>query len=68
MKKDYSIEIVDESNMFQAAVVHSVSWKASHRSFCSEDFIEMHSPEHQLSYIRKKMDAGSTFYLMNAKN
>ena len=48
------IVAVDETNLFQAAVIHSISWKESHRSFCAPDFIEMHTPERQQEYIRKK--------------
>ena len=28
---------VNENNILEAATVHSISWKESHRSFCSED-------------------------------
>ena len=55
---------VNENNILEAATVHSISWKESHRSFCSEDFIELHSPERQLSYIRNKVDAGSKFFML----
>ncbi|SDB52338.1 hypothetical protein [Butyrivibrio sp. INlla16] len=59
-----TIETVSETNISQAALVHSISWKESHRSFCSEDFIEKHTPEHQMEYIRNKINAGTTFYLL----
>ena len=55
---------VNENNILEAATVHSISWKESHRSFCTEEFIEFHSPERQLSYIRNKIDSGSKFYLL----
>ena len=42
---------VDQSNLYQAAEIHSVSWQDSHRSFCSADFIALHTPEHQLEYL-----------------
>ena len=58
------IVAVDETNLFQAAVIHSISWKESHRSFCAPDFIEMHTPERQQEYIRKKMGGGSKFFLL----
>ena len=48
----------DQTNLLQAAVIHSVSWQESHRAFCSPDFIELHSPDHQLEYISEKMSTG----------
>ena len=60
------IAAVDHTNLHQAAVVHSVSWKESHRSFCPPAFIERHSPENQEEYMREKMDAGSEFFLLYA--
>ena len=55
---------VDETNLFQAALVHAISWKESHRSFCAPDFVEMHTPERQRSYIRTKMNCGSKFFML----
>ena len=56
---------VDERTLFQAAAVHSVSWQASHRSFCSADFISLHTPEHQQDYLKRKRNGGSKFYLLS---
>ena len=58
------IVAVDGSNLLQAAVIHSISWKESHRSFCTQDFVEMHTPERQQEYIRNKMDRGSRFFML----
>ncbi|MBQ6961607.1 MAG: GNAT family N-acetyltransferase [Clostridia bacterium] len=58
------IVIVDESNLPEAAAIHSVSWQDSHRSFCSPDFIALHTPEHQREYLRGKMDKGSKVYML----
>ena len=55
---------VNEANLKEAAFVHSVSWQESHRSFCDPAFVERHDPAHQKEYIRKKMEAGSAFYLL----
>lgn len=55
---------VDETNLLQTAVIHSVSWRDSHRSFCSPDFVETHSPERQYDYILEKMKAGSRFFML----
>jgi GNAT superfamily N-acetyltransferase len=55
---------VDKTNLSQAAVVHSISWKESHRSFCASDFVEMHTPERQQKYIQNKINCGSKFYML----
>lgn len=55
---------VDKTNLVQAAVVHAISWKESHRSFCTHDFIEMHTPERQQEYLLNKMNCGSKFYML----
>lgn len=65
-KKGESIMIVpvNQSNVYDAAVVHSISWQASHRAFCSPEFTAMHSPEHQASYLLKKMNNGSSVFML----
>ena len=55
---------VDLANLPQAAAVHSVSWQDSHRSFCSPDFIQLHSPEHQEEYLRRKLGQGSRIWML----
>ncbi len=55
---------VDCTNIDQAAAVHSVSWKESHRSFCSSDFIDLHTPERQREYMERKTREGSRFYML----
>ena len=55
---------VDETNLFQAAVIHSISWKESHRAFCAPDFIEMHTAERQQEYLRKKINHGTKLYML----
>ena len=55
---------VDSKNIDQAAAVHSVSWKESHRPFCSPDFIDLHTPERQREYMERKMREGSRFYML----
>ena len=53
------IVTVDRMNLLQAAKIHSISWKESHRSFCVLDFIEMHTLERQKEYMKNKMNRGS---------
>lgn len=55
---------VDDENIMQAAAVHAASWQESHRSFCSEEFIKIHTPERQKSYLQKKMDEGTEVYML----
>ena len=55
---------VNEQNIMDAASIHSISWQESHRDFCPPEFIEMHSPERQLEYMREKMNEGTKFFLL----
>lgn len=55
---------VYESNLLQAAAIHSISWKESHRAFCAFDFIKMHTPERQREYLINKMNNGTKFYMI----
>ena len=45
---------VNKENISLAAEIHSISWRESHRSFCKEDFINLHTTEHQQEYIYMK--------------
>lgn len=58
------IVAVDSTNISTAARVHSISWKESHRSFCSPDFIETHSPQRQEEYLLQKIKSGSRFFML----
>ena len=55
---------VDESKLSQAAAIHSISWKESHRAFCSPDFIEEHTAERQRAYLSEKLKAGTRIYML----
>ena len=55
---------VDETNLLQAASIHSISWKESHCAFCSPDFIELHTPDRQREYLRNKMNSGTKLYML----
>ena len=55
---------VDRTNLLQAAMIHSISWKESHRSFCVPDFVERHTPERQQEYMQDKINCGSKFYML----
>lgn len=55
---------VDKTNLKEAARIHSISWKESHRSFCSTDFIEFHTPQRQEEYLLNKLVYGSKLFML----
>ena len=55
---------VNHSNIRDAAVIHSVSWQESHRSFCSADFVAQHTPDRQEKYLQQKIDDGSRVFML----
>ena len=59
---------VDSSNIHDAAIIHSVSWQESHRSFCNADFVALHTPEHQEEYLLQKMSEGSRVFMLIHQN
>ena len=56
--------IVTKQNIADAGRIHSESWKESHRSFCSAEFVEKHTPTAQTEYLRREMDAGKCVYML----
>ena len=55
---------VDEANITDAGRIHSESWKESHRSFCSAEFVEKHTPSVQAEYLLREMNAGKRIYML----
>ena len=55
---------VDEANITDAGRIHSESWKESHRSFCSAEFAEKHTPAAQVDFLRREMNTGKTIYML----
>ena len=55
---------VDGANIADAGRIHSESWKESHRSFCSAEFVDKHTPVAQVEYLRREMDAGKSVYML----
>ena len=49
---------VTELNIADAGRIHSESWKESHRSFCSAEFVEKHTPAAQAEYLRREIALG----------
>ena len=57
-------ELVTEQNIEIAAKIHSISWKESHKTFCSEEFVKAHTQERQKQYIEQEMADGKQFYIL----
>lgn len=55
---------VTEQNIADAGRIHSESWKESHRSFCSAEFVEKHTPIAQAEYLRREIDVGKSVYML----
>jgi ribosomal protein S18 acetylase RimI-like enzyme len=63
-KGDLMIVKVNDGSLMSAAKIHSESWKESHKSFCSTDFVEQHTAEHQENYLRGEIKAGKKVYML----
>lgn len=57
---------VDAGSLPIAARVHAESWRASHRSFCSAEFVALHTPERQAAYLQSELDTGKRLFLLCA--
>lgn len=55
---------IDNNNLEAAAMIHSESWKESHRHFCIPEFIEMHNVEHQKEYLQNEMLNGKKLFML----
>ena len=56
--------LVTEKNLEAAARVHALSWRESHKGFCSAEFVAAHTTARQMVYIRGEMERGRRFYLL----
>ncbi len=56
---------VRQSGLPTAALIHSISWRASHRDFCSPEFVALHTPEHQLKYLEHELKSGKKLYMLD---
>lgn len=50
--------------MMQAAVIHSESWKESHRDICTPEFLAIHTPERQKRYLEAEIAKGAQLYML----
>lgn len=59
---------VTELNIADAGRIHSESWKESHRSFCSAEFVEQHTPAAQAEYLRREIALGKQLFMLIDKS
>lgn len=57
-------ELVTKLNIATAAEIHAISWRESHRAFCSEEFVEAHTTERQMKYIEHEIENDKQFYVL----
>ena len=55
---------VDPGNVAEAGAVHAEAWQASHRGFCTPEFIALHTAERQTRCLLEKLQGGSRLFLM----
>ncbi len=58
------VKPVTQSDMMQAAIIHSESWTESHRDICSPEFLAIHTPERQKSYLESEIAKGAQLYML----
>ena len=59
-----AFSLVTDENISVAAQIHAVSWQESHESFCSPEFVALHTPKRQEEYLRGEMKAGKAFWML----
>lgn len=63
------IRIIEENagkEIYQAAVIHSAAWKQSHSSFCTPEFVAIHTPERQTEYLKSVVRKGAKLFMLSA--
>lgn len=55
---------VSPGNVAEAGAVHAEAWQASHRDFCTPEFISLHTADRQTRYLLEKLQNGSRLSLM----
>ena len=61
-------ELVTMLNIATAAEIHAISWRESHKSFCSKEFVDAHTTERQMKYIENEIKNGKQFYILMIEN
>jgi len=55
---------VNADNLIQAAEIHAISWRESHKDFCSPAFVAEHTTEQQARFLQKELDAGKKLFML----
>lgn len=58
------IVAVTKYNLFDAARIHALSWQASHKAFCTPEFIAEHTVQHQTAYLSHEMEQGKQVFML----
>lgn len=58
------VKLVTQSDIMEAAIIHSESWKESHRDICSPEFLAIHTFERQKKYLESAIAKGSQIYML----
>ena len=61
----FQIASMTEEWLNEAARVHSEAWKESHRSFCSESFVQAHTIARQRAYLVDQIAQGKRFFVLH---
>lgn len=59
-----SIREVDVQSLPQAAEIHAISWRESHKGFCSTAFVAQHTVQRQMEYLWREIATGKRLYLL----
>ena len=55
---------ITEENLLSAAAVHAETWRESHKSFCSPEFVAAHTTQRQVEYLRGELAKGKSLWLL----
>lgn len=55
---------VHADNLIQAAEVHAISWRESHKAFCSPSFVAEHTTQRQARFLQREIDAGKKLFML----
>lgn len=59
------IDRVTVATLAQAGAIHSLSWIDSHRAFCTEEFLALHTPERQSAHLLELMNSGGSVFMLS---
>jgi len=55
---------ITPKNLKDAALVHSLSWRESHRTFCTPAFVASHTPVSQEQYLKTELARGKKGFML----